>query len=603
MAGTGKHIQGWLHVKANTTNGDLDPTFTITNTGLNGPVTILGLQSDGKIIIGGEFTAFNDLTPRNHIARLNTNGSLDTLYDPLDGVFIASDTPQLVDLKVQSDNQALIGGYFNRYNGTPRNNIARVNTTGSLDTSFDPGTGVGKTGGGASVNALAIQPSDGKVLVGGDFDSYNGTPKNFLARLSSTGALEAAFPTASPDGIVYAIAIQAGGKILIGGSFTHVGTTARSGIARLNNDGTLDTDFHPVGIGPTGQSVNSIALQEDKIYIAGNFSTYNGASRNGIARLNSDGSLDTTFDPGTGIGGTTPYLLTVVPQPDGRILIGGSFSTFNGSGTLNFARLNNNGSMDWTFLSRMSNDGIVNAILLQPDGKIVIGGAFSGYLTRLLNKIDPCYTLTALVNPTTPLPGGTVSVNPPPNCPGGKYISGTSVQLIAARNAANDYWFTHWSGEASGSSNPVSVIMDADKIVTANFMASPGSFQKLLPANGASGISAGVNLSWTASAGASSYEYVLYTDCSSDCPPDLAWISTGGNTTVSLTNLCPSATYYWQVRARNQVDTTDASDGWWTFTRNGFAGIPVPLSPAGAIFATQPSFRWNVSNGADFTTW
>ncbi len=525
-------IQGWLHVVANQVSGDVDSTFTLPSD-LNGPVTALGLQTpNNKILAGGDFTAYG-AESRNHIVQVYSDGSLDTAFEPVDGIS-GTGTPQVFALSVQNDHKILLGGFFNTYDFIARTNLARLNSDGTLETAFNNGV-TGATFADhrpASVNALAIQASDDRILVGGNFDTYNGATHNFIVRVGGTNGADDTTNFANPGGIVYAIAVQSDGKILIGGDFTH-------GILRLNSSGSLDSLFNPSPATGANGAVRSITLQEDKIYIAGNFSTYNGVSRNGIAHLNSDGSLDTTFNPGTGIGGTSPYLTTVAPQPDGRILIGGSFSTFNGSGILNLARLNYDGSLDPTFLSRKSNDGMVNAILLQPDGKILIGGAFTGYIARLLNEIMPCYTLTVSINPSVPIPGGTVSATPPPNCPGGKYISGTSVQLTAARNVANDYWFTHWSGEASTSANPVSVIMDDDKTVTANFMASPGNFHKSSPANGSSNLPADVSLSWTTSSGASSYEYCLYITNSGDCNPNSAWISTGGNTSVSLTNLFP----------------------------------------------------------------
>ncbi len=170
-------------------------------------------------------------------------------------------------------------------------------------------------------------------------------------------------------------------------------------------------------------AVNSIALQEDKILIAGNFSTYNGASRNKIARLNANGSLDTSFNPGTGVGGTSPYLLSVATQPDGRILIGGNFSTYNSVALSNFIRLNYDGTRDTSFYARVNNT--IRAILLQSDNKILLGGDFPSYVTRLLNHIEPCYTLTTTASPPA---GGSINVNKSPNCPGSKYINGTDLR-------------------------------------------------------------------------------------------------------------------------------------------------------------------------------
>jgi uncharacterized delta-60 repeat protein len=592
-----KTIQGWLHARANQAAGDPDTNFT-TAAALNGPVNVLALQSDNKILIGGEFTGYS-LTPRNHITRLNSDGSLDGSFDPGDGVSMSdSSTPSISALAVQSDGKVLLGGHFDTYDGTtPQNNIARLNTNGSLDTTFV--TGVTRMAGSASVNAIAVQSSTGKVLVGGDYDSYNGAPVNNLVRLETTGTLDPTF-SASTDGPVYAILVQFDQKILIGGSFSHVNGASRSGIARLNSNGTLDTGFAPAGI-PFGQAITAMAFQsivstDDKILIAGNFSQYNGTSRNMIARLKgSDGSLDTTFDPGTGVEGTSPYLTSVVVQPDGRILIGGKFTSYKGINLNTLVRLSSDGGIDGSFVARLDPATVVNYILLQPDNRILIGGDFDEHVSRLLNQIESCYTLTTSSSPSE---GGSVDASAP-NCPGSKYISGSAVSLIPDPQESLEYAFIGWGGDASGSANPLSVTMTRNKSIIANFLNPPGFPTKTSPTNGTTGLPSSVTLSWTTSDRTDSYEYCLYTNDPNDCDAGTGdWISAGLNTSTTVNNLLPSTVYHWQARARNQVDTTDAAGGCWTFTRNNIPAVPVTISPSGMISDTQPAFKWNVSPGA-----
>jgi len=203
-----------------------------------------------------------------------------------------------------------------------------------------------------------------------------------MTRLNSDGTKDASF-TCSTDDNVRAIAIQPDGKIFIAGEFSHVDKIEREGIARLNTDGSLDTSFNP-GSGTGGLNVFSIALQSDgKILVGGNFTSFYGISRNKVARLNSDGSLDLAFDPGTGFSGSSNFVQTILLQPDGRILVGGDFTSYNGTTLNRFARLNSNGSLDSTFAS--SFDGEVEAIAYQPDAKIIVGGLFTSHLARLLN--------------------------------------------------------------------------------------------------------------------------------------------------------------------------------------------------------------------------
>src|SRR4030095_73808 len=152
------------------------------------------------------------------------------------------------------------------------------------------------TGANGSVFTLAVQ-ADGKILIGGDFTSFNGTSRNRFARLNSDGTLDTAFLSTGTgaNDQVFALALQSDGKVLIGGFFTTVNNTTRNRIARLNSDGTLDTTFLATAAG-ANYSVRAIAVQSDgRVMIGGEFGNYNGAYRGNIARLKPDSSLDETF--------------------------------------------------------------------------------------------------------------------------------------------------------------------------------------------------------------------------------------------------------------------------------------------------------------------
>ena len=155
-------------------DGSLDTSFNPGSVANSGVLSIAS-QPDGKILIGGWLTQYNGTT-RNDIARLNSDGSLDTSFNPGSGVH-----GSISSIALQPDGKILIGGEFTQYNGTTRNNIARLNPDGSLDTSFDPGSGAD-----SSISSIALQP-DGKILIGGGFTEYNGTPRNNIARLNSSG--------------------------------------------------------------------------------------------------------------------------------------------------------------------------------------------------------------------------------------------------------------------------------------------------------------------------------------------------------------------------------------------------------------------------------
>ena len=305
------------------TDGSIDATFNPTS-GFNGTVYSLSVQLDGKIICGGVFTSINGVT-RNRIARLNGDGSLDASFNPGTGFNIGPTSYGVKSMALQPDGKIICGGDFTTFNSVNRNRIARLNEDGTLDTSFNPGTGFNS---GSSqyvcVFSIGLQP-DGKIICGGDFSSFNGVNRNMGARLNSNGTLDATFIFQNGTQF-YAIALQPDGKII---------TAWR----RFNSNGTLDASF--TGAPFTDQNSNgelwSLALQSDgKIIYGGRFTSSNGVSRNRIARLNTDGTLDTSFNPWTGFNQPV-YSLSL--QPDGKIICGGAFTSFNGDSRKSIARL------------------------------------------------------------------------------------------------------------------------------------------------------------------------------------------------------------------------------------------------------------------------
>jgi uncharacterized delta-60 repeat protein len=333
----GKIIMGGSHwIFRLNISGSQDATFT---GGVNGWISTITLQPDGNVIIGGHLTTYNG-TPINHLARLNANGSLDTSFNLGTGV-----NDQVLTTALQSDGKIVVGGDFTSYNGIGRNRITRLNADGSLDSGFNSGTGADST-----INTLAIQP-DGKIIIGGEFDSFNGTTRIHITRLQANGSLDSAFNqgTGASGLILYASSyskptinastLLPDGKIIIGGFFNFYNGIPINSIARMNSDGSLDTSFNPEMV--ANSWIRDIALQPDgKIIISGiNYSTYNEIP---ITRLNADGSLDASFNPGNGASG----FWTAVLQPDGKIVIGGDFTSFNGLPRNRIVRLNADGSLD-----------------------------------------------------------------------------------------------------------------------------------------------------------------------------------------------------------------------------------------------------------------
>lgn len=351
--------------------GSLDTSFD-PGSGTNNWIISSSIQSDGKIIIGGDFTSYNGTTI-NRIARLNLDGSIDTSFNPGTGA-----NNRIQTIATQSDGKIIIAGYFNSYNGTSRFGITRLDTDGSLDPSFDPGSGIDYP-----IFNMAIQ-SDGKIIIGGQLFLFNGTTVNRIARLNTDGSLDTSFNQGSGANLpIETISIQDDGKIIIVGLFTLYNGTIINKIARLNADGSLDTSFDP-GTG-ANNNIDTCSIQSDgKIVIGGQFTSFDGTSINRIARLNTDGSLDTTFDPGTGVN---ERVYKSFIQSDGKITISGFFTTYNGMSRNYIARLNSDGSIDTSFDPGTGANDWISATSIQSDGNIIIGGSFNSYNGTARNRI------------------------------------------------------------------------------------------------------------------------------------------------------------------------------------------------------------------------
>ena len=343
------------------TDGALDLGFSPRFTE-QASVSSIAAQADGKILASGSFLEVGTV-PRNGIARLHSNGSPDESFDPGTGIAVSL-SDRINSVALQVDGKVLIGGSFGAFNKTARTRLARLDVDGALDESFVPGSGPDST-----VHSIVPHP-DGKVLIGGAFSTVNEIRRSRLARLNADGSLDEGFDPGSGTGdLVYSIAIQDDDKVPIGGVFAPVDGVPRFGIARLNADGSFDAGFDPRP-GAVG-SVNSISIQTDgKILVAGPFSSLDGLPRYGIARLNKDGSLDSSFDPGIVASGS---VLEILAQKDNTVFIGGLFRAIDDVSLPGIARLNADGTVDAGFdVSGLT--GTVNSIAVQGDGSLLVGG-------------------------------------------------------------------------------------------------------------------------------------------------------------------------------------------------------------------------------------
>ena len=399
----------------------------------NNIVSLVDTQSDGKIIIAGYFTAYNSITCLN-INRLNT----DLTYDTSSGFVVTGPTPAMsipMDMEVIKTpgadyNKILLVGNFTGFSGgTNGTGIVRLNTNGSVDTSFNAvygGPNKGVSGSNSQIRTIFVFPTGhslaGKILIGGMFTAYNNNPANKLALLNADGSFVTGtfntnintiintVPIQAAPGFASApqtIGVQSDGKIIIGGYFTWYNGLNKFNILRLNVDGSHDNSFNSTytGVNPgilpnatIGSFINKLVVQPDnKIIIAGEFTFYNNSSSNNLARLMADGTLDATFAIGTGFNnnvvnpssltdGLVRDLILDTGSSNWKLYACGDFTAYQGVACNEIVRINCTTTIGLRDSFELlgggpngTNNGYVWSMRKQNDGKVVIGGKFTTY--------------------------------------------------------------------------------------------------------------------------------------------------------------------------------------------------------------------------------
>ena len=358
--------------------GDVDLSFNagvITSQFFQNRLNAVAVQPDGKVLIGGAFNVVAGVS-RNNLARLNADGSVDTTFVP--PPFSPSDQAEPRRIVVQPDGKIIVAGNNFRIGGVSYQ-LIRLNADGSLDASFS----LLSINADRGVEGLALQ-TDGRILIGGGFTFIGGVERRVVARLNLNGTLDTSFSIGTPTthgGLAEAIAVQPDGKIVAGGLlFVTVGATTFTNVVRLNSNGSPDTTFSVAGDSLDG--VHAIVLQADgKVFIAGDGSA-NAGSRPPLSRLNADGSLDSSFN--TPIA-SPRQVYDIALEPTGKVIAVGNFCSLpNAPTACGINRFNSNGSRDDSFfpfpVPPCGTNGFDNtpvAVVRQPNGKILVGGNFS----------------------------------------------------------------------------------------------------------------------------------------------------------------------------------------------------------------------------------
>ncbi len=386
-------MQGTLDTSFNQTGTPPGTVVTATGFGVS-QINSIAMQSNGQIVVGG--FAVNLGSPANFaLARYNTNGTLDTNFGT-NGIATfqpGAGTNELTSIAIQSNGQIVAGGYISEQFA-----LVRYNTNGTLDTSFGTnGIVITLISGSiqSNINSIAIQPN-GQIVAAGF--AIIGANEFALARYNTNGTLDTSFGTngvvttsisGSNFSQINSITMQSNGQIVAGGYATQIVSGINEfALARYNPNGALDTSFGTNGVvttsisGSTNNQINSVLIQSNGQIVAGGSTIINGASEFVLARYNSNGTLDSSFDTNgiviTSINGSTSSgIFSIAMQSDGQIIAAGG-----SSGELALTRYNTNGSLDTSF----GTDGIVttaisgftssqiNSISIQSNGQIVAAG-------------------------------------------------------------------------------------------------------------------------------------------------------------------------------------------------------------------------------------
>jgi uncharacterized delta-60 repeat protein len=328
------------------------------------------LQMDGKVVIAGQFFETSGLIS-NNIARINTDGRFDNTFNQRTG-----SNGTIFTSAIQGDDKIIIGGGFTRYNYQFVNNIARLKKNGELDLTFNTGSGIN-----GKVYTVAIQ-SDGKILVGGNFALYNRHACSNIIRLKKNGAIDESFGAAT-NGTVRKIKMDNNGKILISGDFRNVNGDTRPVVARLLTNGQLDTSFaDPFSISDPSITVSGedFAINnKGQVYLALDYQSRVFQSLHAeLYRIKRNGRIDSTFSiPINEFNEIHAVTLNNEQKP---VIVGRANYSTHASYPGFVAQLNFDGSMDTAFnyarLKERLNYAVRSVTILQND-RLIIGGDFS----------------------------------------------------------------------------------------------------------------------------------------------------------------------------------------------------------------------------------
>jgi len=389
------------------TTGATDVNFAPPTVGTtNGDVHGVTELSDGRIVVGGNFTSFAGTAAFGFI-RLTTTGSLDHAYT-VDGVsasrFASTSAGRSLSLFTLSGDTIAAFGVFQSMLNERRVGVAAINSNGTLA---------------ATPNSLAYRPAytnsafveaDGRLTVFGSIDIAAGTgPQSQAIRLNAGGALEGGFPVGTGFGLnglstfgIFRAVRQGDGRTVVVGDIGSYNGTPANRLLRLNVDGTLDTSFN-AGTGPAAFPAQLVPLMFGKTLVFNHGGTYNGvAVGNPLLKLNADGTRDMSFTPGAFDGGSVSMVFEY-PDGEGTLIVSGGFTSYAGQPAPGLVLLAPNGSRITDIDIGSGANGSINGVAIAMDGRPVFFGNFTTFNGQPANR------LALLDDDNFPLAGFTVA--------------------------------------------------------------------------------------------------------------------------------------------------------------------------------------------------
>lgn len=363
-------------------------------TGFDGPVFAIKKSSTGKYYVGGAFSHYQGVHAHNLI-RLNSDGSPDFTFNIGTGFNGAVHA-----LEEDSSGKVYVGGTFTTFTGTTRNRAVRLTSTGAYDSAFNLGTGFGGGGGypgdigiTTAVLCFKLVSGDSRIYMGGNFTTFNGGANNFhiIKINTSNGAKDTSFINAYDDapinfglnGRVRKIDITSGNKIMVGGYFTNLGDTIVSRIARLNLNGSLDTSWDTTILFPYTSVYRGVS---DFVFDASGNTYVVGASLYMFKLSASNGANDTSFVNHFALNGNYSAN-TILLNSTGDIIVGGKWAAYSGQSNSGLITLNPNGTIDNSMVIGTGFNDSVRDMIFINSNEILVGGNFTSYSGVTNNRL------------------------------------------------------------------------------------------------------------------------------------------------------------------------------------------------------------------------